>query len=238
MRLNYIRRTSIPLIIFILIFSAQDTSSSSKAGESTSIAANNISTCASNSLSNDSVASDTCMKKNDHLSSVDGVTDNSSVPIKDQVSSKKPGVVVKTAMKTKDGKRKSNRPVTTDTKDRIEKLSSSAHEVSPTKDFPKPRKMIEETIFVSGIESKTTSISTSSTNISKLTTSFSDSISQEEEIYSESKMNCESQHGSQVVKTSFNKATTLGPESPLSKRSKKLSINKLPFKPVRIIDSD
>ena len=217
--------------------SAPKKSNASTAGKSTYKEANNISTCASNSLSKDSVNSDTSMKKKDHLSSVDGVTDNSSVPIKDQVSSEKPGAVIKTAMKTKDGKRKSNRPVTTDTKHRIEKLSSSAHEVSPTKHFPKPRKMIEETIFVSGIESKTTSISTNSTNISKLTTSFSDSISQEEEIYSENHKHCVSQHSSQVIKTSFNKTTTLGPESPISKRSKKLSINKLPLKPVRIIDS-
>ena len=176
------------------------------------------------------------MKRKDHLSLVDGVTQNCSIiPIKDQISTSKTKFTVNKTMKTKDGKRKSIKPVITKSKLKNETMCASAQKGKPSikSDLRKSYKMSEETVFIKGKVSKTTSVSKTSHSITQATSIISDSPEDRDETFSNDIKESIPEHAPPSITLSSNKTMSLIQESPSLCRDRKLSKNKLILQQVK-----
>ena len=176
------------------------------------------------------------MKRKDHLSLVDGVTQNCSIiPIKDQISTSKTKIAVNKTMKTKDGKKKSIKNVITKSKHKNETMCTSAQKSkSSTKsDLRKSYKMSEETVFIKGKVSKTTSISTTSHSFTQATSIISDSPEDRDETFSNDIKESIPEHAPPSITLSSNKTMSLTQEGPSLCRDRKSSKNKLILQQVR-----
>ena len=170
------------------------------------------------------------MKRQVHLSIVDGDTENSSVvDIKDQISTSSSRAAIGIIMKEKDGKHKNGRAVITDANQRNEKMCSGAHkDPSSTKiDHVNACVMSGETSAEQEDTSSITSTYTSSTSSTKSSSTLSDSSKREEDKFGGDIIDSVSENSAQSNKLSPSKSRPLTHGSSVPKRKKKSSKNKL-----------
>ena len=185
---------------------------------------------------NDSISNDIQIKRKNHVSLADGYTPNCSIiPIKDQISTSKTRSTVDKTMKTKDGKRKSIKSVITKSKHKNDTMCASAQKSKPStkSDHRKSCKMSEETVFIKGKVSKTTSVSTTSHSITQATSIISDSTDEQDETFPKDITDSIPEHALPSITLSSNKTMPLTQESPSVCRNRKSSKNKFIIQQVR-----